>query len=164
MIEFLHGSPFFVVPQQEPGPPLGLTSISQTRNGFQGSMVVIEVVVKGRKCFGLWWCWAITAAFLRQLYMPSRGLLTYIAAWLAWNTSLKQSVRGRMHSHAVCAVYSRSVACMKGYHSRPLLQSAALLTIHLGDHALANRLTTAVSSKVDKCYVRFWVAYEFRSA
>jgi hypothetical protein len=70
LIEFLHGSPFFVIPQQEPGPSLGLTSISQTRNGFQGSMVVIEVVVKGRKCFGLL-VLAITAAFPRQLYMPS---------------------------------------------------------------------------------------------
>jgi hypothetical protein len=163
LIEFLHGSPFFVMPQQEPGPPLGLTSISQTRNGFQGSMVVIEVVVKGRKCFGLWWCRAITAAF-RQLYMPSPGLLTYMAAWLAWSTSLKQSVRRRRHSHALCAVYSRSVACVKGYHSRSLLQSAALVAVHRGDHTLANGLATAVGSEVDKCCVRFWVAYEFRSA
>lgn len=102
--------------------------------------------------------------FLASFICHRRGLLTYMAAWLAWNTSLKQSVRRRMHSHAVCAVYSRSVACMKGYHSRPLLQSAAHLTIHRGDHTLANRLATAVGSEVDKCCVRFWVAYEFRSA
>lgn len=38
MIEFLHGSPFFVVPQQEPGPRWG---IQQTKNGFQDSIVDI---------------------------------------------------------------------------------------------------------------------------
>ncbi|CDM32596.1 unnamed protein product [Penicillium roqueforti FM164] len=51
------------------------------------------------------------------------------------------------------------VACEKGYHSRPLLQSAALVTVHRDGHVLANRLSTAVSRKVDKCWVKFWVAY-----
>jgi hypothetical protein len=53
LIEFLHGAPFFVIPQQKPGPPLGLTSISQTRNGFQGSVVDIDAIFKGRKFLGL---------------------------------------------------------------------------------------------------------------
>ena len=38
-------------------------------------------------------------------------------------------------------------------------QSAALVAVDRRDHALANRLATAVSSKVDKCRVKFWVAY-----
>jgi hypothetical protein len=51
------------------------------------------------------------------------------------------------------------VAFEKGYHFRPLLQSAALVTVHRDGHALANRLSTAVSRKVDKRWVEFWVAY-----
>jgi hypothetical protein len=81
---------FFVILQQKPGPPLGLTSISQTRSEFQGSMADIEVVDKGRKCFGWELVLDYLAAFPRQLYMPSPWLLTYMATWLAWNTSLKQ--------------------------------------------------------------------------
>jgi hypothetical protein len=48
----LHGAPCSVIPQQKPRPPLGLTSIPQTRTGFQRSIVVIDVV-KGRKLLGL---------------------------------------------------------------------------------------------------------------
>ncbi|OGE46920.1 hypothetical protein PENARI_c089G05507 [Penicillium arizonense] len=107
-------------------------------------MVVIEVVVKGRKCFGLWWCWAITAAFPRQLYMPS-----------PWAPYPHGCVAAGMEHFLETAV-----ACEKGYHSRSLLpKSAALVAVDRGDHALANRLATAVGSIVDKCWVKFWIAY-----
>ena len=52
------------------------------------------------------------------------------------------------------------MACEKGLNSRSLLpKSAALVAVDRGDHALANILATAVDSKVDKCWVKFWVAY-----
>jgi len=63
----LHGAPVFVIPQQEPGPPLGLATISQTRNRSQDSMMDIEVVVKGIKCFG----WELVLGNLRSVPSPA---------------------------------------------------------------------------------------------
>ena len=128
LIEFLHGSPFFVVPQQEPGPPLGLTSISQTRNGFQGSMVVIEVVVKGRKCFGLWWCWAITAAFPRQLYMPS-----------PWAPYLHGCVAGMEH-------FLETVGTSKNAFTRSMRRIQPISGLHEG---ISFQTTAAISCTFD---------------
>jgi hypothetical protein len=72
LTEFLHRAPLFVIPQQKPGPPLGLTSISQTTNGFQGSVVDIDAIFKAEIFSDCWCCWALSAAFPRQLYMPSK--------------------------------------------------------------------------------------------
>ena len=117
-------------------------------------MVVIEVVLKGRKYFG----WELMLGNLRSV--PSSALYAIAVAslptWLrgCWHAtpSLKQLVRRRMHLDAVCAGIGRSVACEKEYHSTSLLpKSAALVAVGCGDHALANRLAAAGRSKVDKC-------------
>ncbi|OGE46850.1 hypothetical protein PENARI_c099G00175 [Penicillium arizonense] len=43
--------------------------------------------------------------------------------------------------------------------SRNAFTRTALVAVDRGDHALANRLATAVGSIVDKRWVKFWVAY-----
>ncbi|OGE47100.1 hypothetical protein PENARI_c063G06307 [Penicillium arizonense] len=43
--------------------------------------------------------------------------------------------------------------------SRNAFTRTALVAVDRGDHALANRLDTAVGSIVNKRWVKFWVAY-----
>ena len=70
---------------------------------------------------------------------------------LAWNASLKQSMRRRMHSDAVCASIGQSVACEKGYHSRSLLpKSATVVAVDCDEHALAEGLAIVGGSIVGK--------------
>jgi hypothetical protein len=70
----LHGAPFFRHPATEAWIAIG-APISQTRNGSQGSMVDIEMVVrwslKGRKCFILLAALTIPTVFPRQLYITA---------------------------------------------------------------------------------------------
>ena len=160
LIEFLHGEPFFVIPLQKLGPPLGLASISQTRNVFQGSMVVI-VVGKGRNYFR----WELVLGNLCSIPSPALYAIAVVSlpTWLRdrWHgtPSWKHSIRRRRHSHALCPGIRPSVASAKGYHSRSLPQSATLVAVDRGDHALPNRLTTALDSNVDKIRVKLWLAW-----
>jgi hypothetical protein len=90
-----------------------------------------------------------------------RRLFTYMAArLLAWKTSLKQSVRRRMHSHVVCATIRPSSGLREGISFQiTATRINCPVAVDRSDHVLANRLATAVGSIVDKCWVKFWVAY-----
>jgi hypothetical protein len=103
LIEFLHKAPFFVIPQQKPGLPLGLTSISQTRKGFQGSVVDIDAIFKAKISRIVGAVGHYLRRSLASFICPRHRLLAYLSAWLlTLNASLKQSMRRRMHSDAVC--------------------------------------------------------------
>jgi hypothetical protein len=105
LIEFLHKAPFFVIPQQKPGLPLGLTSISQTRKGFQGSVVDIDAISKGRRFLGLLVLLGIICGVPSPaLYAIKIGTLpTCLRGCWHGTPSLTEWMCRRMHSDAVCA-------------------------------------------------------------
>jgi hypothetical protein len=82
-----------------------------------------------------------------------------MAGWLlAWNASLNRSVSKKAFG---CSM--RRIRPIGGLHKQMSFQITAAIsctTAKLIDgYALVNRLATAVSSKVGKCWKKFWVVY-----
>lgn len=98
---------------------------------------------------------AISAAFPRQLYIHRHRLLTSMAGWLlAWNASLNRSVSKKAFG---CSM--RRIRPIGGLHKGMSFQITATISyptaILIDGYALANRLATAVSNKVEKYWKKF---------
>ena len=146
---------------------VGLTSISQTEKRIprqHGSLLRWSSKAENASD-----CGGVGQSLRRSLasfICHRRGLLTYMAAWLlAWNPSLKQSIRRRMHSHAVCAAIQPISGLREGISFQiTAAQISCTCDWTSRDHALANRLATAVGSIVDKAGLNSGLPMEFRSA